>query len=97
MHKWSYSIISFIAIALLTYAVIPAASPCLAGDSAPALFADGGGAADESAPAGAVPEIFFPEPTHDFGTAPQGEKVSHEFVVKNTGTAPLKLIKAKGS
>jgi len=44
-----------------------------------------------------TPKIFFPETIHDFGTVMQGDKVTHKFVVKNVGDAPLKLIKAKGS
>ena len=42
-----------------------------------------------------TPKIFFPETSHDFGSVAQGSKVSHTFVVRNTGDAPLKLIKAK--
>ncbi len=44
-----------------------------------------------------APEIFFPEPLHDFGTIASGSKVSHNFKVINKGDAPLQLIKAKGS
>ena len=42
-----------------------------------------------------TPKIFFPDTSHDFGTVAQGSKVSYTFVVRNTGDAPLKLIKAK--
>ena len=42
-----------------------------------------------------TPVIFFPETSHDFGSIAQGSKVSYTFVVRNTGDAPLKLIKAK--
>ena len=42
-------------------------------------------------------KIFFPETTHDFGTVAQHASLSHTFVVKNTGEAPLKLIRAKAS
>lgn len=44
-----------------------------------------------------APRIFFPETVHDFGTIPRGGNVSHVFKVRNTGDAPLRLIKAKGS
>ncbi len=43
------------------------------------------------------PSIHFPEPEFDFGSIAQGAKVSHTFVVQNTGDEPLKLIRAKGS
>lgn len=42
-------------------------------------------------------KIFFPETTYDFGTVSQNSSISHTFVVKNTGEAPLKLIKVKAS
>lgn len=44
-----------------------------------------------------TPTIYFPKKEHDFGTVSQGSKVTHKFKVQNTGDAPLKLIKAKGS
>jgi hypothetical protein len=43
------------------------------------------------------PQISFPETEYDFGTITQGSKVSHTFVVRNTGDAPLRLIKAQGT
>ena len=43
------------------------------------------------------PSLHFPEPSFDFGTISQGDKVSHTFVVQNKGDEPLKLINAKGS
>ncbi len=51
-------------------------------------------------PSGAVgggPSIHLPEPSYDFGTISQGDKVSHTFAVQNIGDEPLKLIRAKGS
>lgn len=51
-------------------------------------------------PSGAVgggPSIYLPEPSYDFGTISQGDKVSHTFAVQNIGDEPLKLIRAKGS
>lgn len=29
---------------------------------------------------------------HDFGTMKEGEKVTHKFIIKNTGTTPLYII-----
>ena len=43
------------------------------------------------------PSIHFPEPSYDFGTISQGDKVSHTFVVQNKGDEPLKLIRAQGT
>ena len=43
------------------------------------------------------PKIDFPEKSYDFGTIAQGSKASHTFKVRNTGDAPLRLIKAAGS
>ncbi len=43
------------------------------------------------------PSIQFLETEYDFGSVSQGEKVSHTFIVKNTGDEPLKIIRAKGS
>lgn len=43
------------------------------------------------------PKISFPEKSYDFGTIPQGSKVSHTFAVQNIGDAPLRLIKAAGT
>ncbi len=43
------------------------------------------------------PSIYLPEKSYDFDTIPEGAKVSHTFIVKNTGTEPLELIRAKGS
>ncbi|HER00670.1 MAG TPA: DUF1573 domain-containing protein [candidate division Zixibacteria bacterium] len=54
--------------------------------------------ADQSASGSSQgPSIYFPEESYDFGTISQKTQVSHTFIVKNTGSAPLKLIKAKGS
>lgn len=51
---------------------------------------------DSAQPAGG-PQIFLPETEYDFGTVAQDLKVSHKFIVRNVGDAPLKLISAKGS
>jgi hypothetical protein len=51
----------------------------------------------ETPATGAAPKISLPEVSFDFGHVNQGDKVTHKFVVKNIGDAPLTLIKAKGS
>lgn len=39
--------------------------------------------------------IEIPEATHDFGEVIEGESVSHRFVVKNKGTAELKIAQVR--
>lgn len=43
------------------------------------------------------PQMVFEETEHQFGKINQGEKVSHTFVFKNTGDAPLIINSASGS
>lgn len=38
------------------------------------------------------PRAVFPETSHDFGEFIQDREQRHNFVVKNTGTAPLKIL-----
>jgi hypothetical protein len=44
---------------------------------------------------GAKPRAVFKETTHDFGQVKQGDVVSHEFVFKNEGNAPLVIEKVE--
>jgi hypothetical protein len=37
------------------------------------------------------PQLKVPEPTHDFGEVAEGEAVSHEFILQNTGTEALQI------
>jgi hypothetical protein len=46
------------------------------------------------APTSGGPKIFFPEESFDFGTVARGSVNEHVFKVRNTGNAPLTLIKA---
>jgi len=48
-------------------------------------------------PDSGAPKIYFPETSYNFGVISQGDKVTHTFVVRNIGDAPLKIISAKGS
>jgi len=43
-----------------------------------------------------TPKIVFAETSYDFGTITQGANVSHTFVVRNAGDAPLKLLDVGG-
>ena len=42
-----------------------------------------------------APRLTLVEPIKDFGTVPKGQKITHQFLVKNTGTADLEIIAAK--
>ena len=44
-----------------------------------------------------TPTIEFSETTFDFGTIPQGEKITHNYSFKNTGKRTLSIRSAKGS
>ena len=48
-------------------------------------------------PAGPTTTVTFEETEFDFGTVPEGEKVSHVYNFTNTGSEPLILSDAKGS
>jgi hypothetical protein len=37
------------------------------------------------------PQLKVTEPSHDFGEAAEGEVVSHEFILQNTGTEALQI------
>ena len=44
-----------------------------------------------------IPNIEMLETSYDFGEMQQGESVTHEFILKNTGDADLIITAAKGS
>ncbi|TXB66575.1 DUF1573 domain-containing protein [Phaeodactylibacter luteus] len=54
-------------------------------------------AAQAAAPAGPTTTMEFDATEFDFGTVQDGEKVSHTYTFKNTGSEPLILSNAKGS
>ena len=53
--------------------------------------------ATPAAPVGPTTVMTFNETEFDFGSVDQGEKVSHTYKFKNTGSEPLILSNAKGS
>ncbi len=55
-----------------------------------------GEANDGAVAASGAPQISLPENLFDFGKVTRGAKLTHNFKVRNTGDAPLKIIKAKG-
>jgi hypothetical protein len=44
-----------------------------------------------------VPRIFCPEPRYDFGEVDNEQKVQHDFVIMNVGTAPLEISRVRSS
>lgn len=44
-----------------------------------------------AATAFAAPELSVTEPTYNFGTITQGKRVQHNFVIRNSGDAPLQI------
>ena len=50
-----------------------------------------------AAPTGDAPKADVPESTHAFGTIGSGAEGEHEFVIGNTGSAPLTLTKGATS
>ena len=53
--------------------------------------------ASASAAATGTPKIVAAEPVYEFGKVKLGATVEHVFKVKNTGTGPLQITRAKGS
>lgn len=41
----------------------------------------------------AGPRVVLPENSYDFSPALEGSEVSHDFIVKNQGDEPLKILK----
>lgn len=39
--------------------------------------------------------IFLLEKSYNFGVVTRGDKMTHKFVLRNTGDAPLQILKAK--
>ncbi len=50
-----------------------------------------------SATSGKLPVLEFDKTVHDFGNINEGEKVTTEFILKNTGEADLVIVSAVGS
>jgi len=42
-----------------------------------------------------VPQFTVNEKIHDFGTAVEGQKITHDFVLQNRGTSVLEIQKVK--
>jgi Protein of unknown function (DUF1573) len=57
--------------------------------AAAALLAAAASFAQE--PAAPQPKIVVPQPNHDFETRPRGDKLQHDFEIRNEGAAPLEV------
>jgi hypothetical protein len=44
---------------------------------------------------GAVPVAVVPNPNYSFPTVVEGKKIQHDFIIRNTGSAPLVVHKVK--
>jgi hypothetical protein len=51
----------------------------------------------ETEETGKAPKVFFPENTHKFPMILEGANVTHDFVIKNNGNAPLEVKNVKTS
>lgn len=49
--------------------------------------------ADTSASTQGTPRIDITEPSFQFDPAIEGDVITHEFTIRNTGTAPLEILK----
>lgn len=67
------------------------ATPAANGQPATAM------ASENQTPAGPTTTMTFEHTDYDFGTAKEGEKVTHSYKFKNTGSEPLIISSAKGS
>ena len=81
-------------IALATLFVV---SSCKDNASAKITEDDMKAANEVAASAGKLPVLQFDKAEHDFGTINEGDKVTTEFIITNTGDADLVIINAVGS
>lgn len=75
----------------------PPSVPAAATHEAPSPKALAQAKADSTVHAMPQTTVKFTETEHDFGKLQQGDKVTHVFSFKNTGTSPLLIANAKGS
>ncbi|HHH30900.1 MAG TPA: DUF1573 domain-containing protein [Polyangiaceae bacterium] len=66
-------------------------------DAADAPPSPSSSSASASAAATGTPKIVAAEPVFEFGKVKLGTTVEHVFKVKNAGTGPLQIARAKGS
>ena len=59
--------------------------------AAAALLGAGLARAQAPEPAAPQPKIVAPQPIHDFGAQPRGDKLQHDFELRNEGAVPLEV------
>jgi hypothetical protein len=84
-------------VLIMTAAVAMAVTSCNESASAKIDEANLTAAAERDAVKQDYPVMTFEEPEYDFGTVSEGTVVEHEYVFKNTGSAALVIVNAKGS
>lgn len=68
---------------------------CLCCTFAWAKSDDGPSGNQEAVRSGSGPKLVIKETDMNFGKVEQGKTLSHEFVISNEGTEPLKIISVK--
>ena len=84
-------------IPVVAFALLLVVSSCKDSASTKITEADMTQAKEASAASGRLPILEFDKIEHDFGYINEGDKVTTEFVVKNTGDADLVIVSAVGS
>lgn len=84
-------------IPVIAIALLFAVSSCKDNASAKITEADLTQAKEVSAASEKLPVLEFDKVEHDFGVINEGDKVTTEFIVKNTGNADLVIVNAVGS
>jgi hypothetical protein len=92
MRLSSRPLLGMALILLLLPAGVLAAQGDTTGTPAPAATTDSTAASGQAAE---KPVAFFPETTFNFAPVLEGTEISHNFVVRNTGSAVLEISKVK--
>ena len=90
--------ICFYAVIVLTFLATSLPIRCLWAEESPKMKVSDQPKAEgqkENLPAENQPRIAIIDPVYDAGEVWEGDKVSHTFIVKNTGTAQLDISKVK--
>jgi hypothetical protein len=80
---------SILAILTLSVLTLPAMAAALAQDAAPATAEETAASADTAETKG--PRAEVPEPVKDFGKVPEGQRLKHDYEIRNTGDEDLEI------